>query len=160
MKREAYNKNWPRKNLGELANFLDRQYPQGIVLKDMAARTATTVQNLSQMFVRDDMKLSRAEGIVRAYGCRLMLYFPEKARLGLDYSPKVLRPFPNAGNLAGLARYIADSNISINHMSQRIGRANSVLTTAFTRGDIFISTMYSILANLGIDVIWSFEKQP
>lgn len=155
-KRPPYQKNWPRKNLGELVNFLDKQYPDGFSLAELSEKTHMTNQNISQMFRRDDMKLSRAEKIASDYGYRLRLFFPEKEIMGLDYSHKK-RDFPNAGNLSGLVKYIADSNISINFMSQRIGRANIVLTNAFAKGDIFISTLYEIIKNLNIEVIWSFE---
>ena len=155
--RKIYNKSWPRKNLGELVNFLDRQYPQGYSLDDLSAKFGKSRQYISQTFQRDDMKLSKAEWIAEQYGYHLKLYFPVRERIGLDYSVHK-REYPNAGNLAGLEKYIYDSNISINYMSQRIGRANNVLTNAFIRGDIFISTLYEVIKNLNIEVVWSFEK--
>ncbi len=155
--RKPYNKNWPRKNLGEVVNFLDRQYPEGYSLKQLSEKLGMTCQNISQMFIRDDMKLSRAEAIAQAYGYRLKLYFPVRERIGLDYSVRKVE-YVNAGNLSGLAKYIYDSNISLTNMSQRTGRSYNVFFNAFSTGNISIATMYQIIKNLKIDVVWSFEK--
>jgi len=156
-KRPPYTKNWPRKNLGEMVNFLEKIYPDGFSLAEVAEKTDMRTQDVSRMFVHDDMKLSKAEKIATDYGFRLHLFFPEWEGVGLDYSIRH-KDYPNAGNLSGLAKYIYDRKISINYMSQRIGRANNVLTNAFAKGDIFISTLYDIIKNLNIEVVWSFEK--
>lgn len=157
-KRKPYTKNWPRKNLGELIGFIEQQYPDGFSLEMLAERMNTSVQNVSRIFVRDDMKLSKAEEITNIFGYKLVLFFPERERIGLDYSPYRKKEYPNAKNLTGLVKYINDSNISINYMSQRINKANIVLMNAFNRGDIFISTLYDITHNLNIEFMWEFRK--
>lgn len=156
-KKESYTKKWPRQNLFEIASFLESQHPGGCSLKELSKKMDMTAQAVSQTFIRDDMTLSKAESIAAAYGYRLKLFFPIKDSHGIT-SAAAMREFPNAGNLAGLARYLRDSNITVNYMSQRIGRSNGVLTRALTTGDIYISTLYEVTRNLKIQVMWKFEK--
>lgn len=156
-RKRKYIKSWPCNNLGELVRFLNSIYPEGYTIRDVAERCGTTVQNLSQMFTKDNMRLKFIEEIAGAYGYTLSLYFPVKEKMDIIYVTKK-REWPNAGNLQGLAQYIADSNITVNYMSQRIGHGNNVLTNAFNTGNISISVLYEVLANLNIDVIWEFKK--
>ncbi len=159
MIRQPYKNTWPRKNLGELLNFLDRIYPEGYTLDTLAEKFGVTRESFSQMFRGDDAKLSKAEAIARAYGYRLTLYFPQKTRLlGELHTSAPRHTYPDAGNLAGLVKYIQDSNISIHHMGLRIGRRYGPINAAFSKGDIKISMLYEILKNLNINVIWNFEK--
>ena len=157
MKPNCYNKHWPRQNLAELLRFLDRMHPEGLSLKTVSEKIRHTQQYVSQTFMKDDMKLSKAEMIARCYGYSLRLMYPKKDPLLIDRSQHY-RTFPNSGNLHGLVEYLNDSNISINHMSQRIGKANSVITEAFNKGDIMLSTLYEIIRNLGIEVYWYFDE--
>lgn len=103
------------------------------------------------------MKLSKAEKIAQALGYKLRLYFPVRTRIGLDFSVRK-EDYPQAGNLTGLAKYLYDSNISIDRMCKRLGRAHSVLKNAFANGDIALSTLMNVIDNLGIDIIWKFES--
>lgn len=157
-RRGPYTKHWPRKNLGEFLNFLDRLYPGGYSLQDLSDATGMTVPNLSQMFIRDDAKLSKMEELAGKFGYSLTLYYPQKTRFLAEMHSVPEKHYPNAGNLAGLAKYIQDSNISINHMSIRVGRAFCLISNAFKKGDIKLSALYEILKNLNINVIWTFEK--
>ena len=157
-KRGPYTKHWPRQNLGEFLNFLDRIYPEGYSLQDLSEVTGMTVANLSQMFIRDDAKLSKMEYLASRFGYTLTLFYPQKTRFLSDFHSGNAREYPNAGNLAGLAKYIQDSNISINHMSVRVGRAFCLISNAFKKGDIKLSALYEILKNLNINVIWNYEK--
>lgn len=156
--RPTYKKKWPSKNLGELVNFLYDRHPEGIRIKELAERLDTTPQNISWMFTRDDMKLSKAEAIAGAYGYALHLYFPLKEVLGMTASSAQRRSFPNAGNLSGMVQYIYDSNYSINFVSIQMGKSPELLTRAFNSGDMQISTMYRVIDTLGIYVIWEFQK--
>lgn len=151
-------KRWPRRVLGELANFLEQFYPEGLSLADMAKDLGTTPQAVSNMFRRDDMKLSKAEEIVRKYGFRLILYYPTR-EFGDGYQPpKPYRTYPNAGNLSGLVKYIQDSEWPISFVAERSNLSTTVLTMAFSRGDIQLSTLYDVLDNINIYVNWKYEK--
>jgi hypothetical protein len=156
---KSYNKHWPKKNLGEIVNFIEKQFPQGLYISVIAKKLDKTPQYISGLFNKDDMKLSKAEEIADIFGYRLRLYFPVKEYPWGMQAPEPKRPFPNAGNLTGLVRYLSDSNITVNNMSKRIGKSNSVLTDAFNKGDILISTLYLIINNLDIEVIWIFEEK-
>ena len=156
IERGPYKKGWPRHNLARLTEFLDSQHPDGYTLRDLEQRMGMKQQNISQSFRRDDMKLSKAERIARTYGYRLLLFFPEWERPYPDSLPPK-KEYPNAGNLSGLVKYMRDRNITISHMAQRIGHAPNVLSNAFTKGDILLSTLREITDNLKIEVIWSFE---
>jgi len=160
-RKNVYAKHWPAKNLADLINFLERTHPEGLVLKDIAQETGISHQHLCQMLMRDDMRLSRVEEIAETLGYTLRLFFPQKV---FPYGrPAHLsqrnREFPNAGNLAGLVRYINDSGMTVFHMSQRIGRANNVIKNAFETGNIAVSTLLDITDNLGITIEWSFEPK-
>lgn len=151
-------KRWPRKVLGELANFLEQFYPQGLSLLDIAKDLNTTPQAISNMFRRDNMKLSKAEEIVRAYGYRLELFYPVRVFADGYQPPAPVRLYPNAGNLKGLVKYIQDSEYSVTFVAEQSKLSTSVLTTAFTKGDIQLSTLYDVLDELGIYVTWKWFK--
>ncbi|MBQ8482887.1 MAG: hypothetical protein IJ504_01120 [Bacteroidales bacterium] len=151
-------KAWPRKNLKELIAFIEEQHGYEPSLEELSQKTGLSVANISAIFIRDDMKLSRAEAIARKYGHELKLFFPLK-EYPIEWESHISRrEFPNAGNLSGLIKYMYDSNISINHMSRRINRSHMMINKAFSKGDIFISSLNQIIDNLNIDVIWMFEK--
>lgn len=155
-----YKKKWPAKNLGELIHFLETQHSEGLSIKSISKKTGMTQQNISYLFNKDDMKLSKAESVVQAYGCTLKLFFPQRIWkfqiTGLTRN-KPRREFPNAKNLSGLVKYMNDSNKTINSMCKDMGINNSVLTSAFNNGDIYISTLYDVAEHLGIEFVWSFE---
>lgn len=162
MTRKINAKHWPRKNLGELLTFLEGQHPDGMAINDIAQKLGVTQQSVSGMFMKDDIKLSRAESIAEAYGYQLKLFFPKRENiLGLTPPPSLLKEkdFPNIGNLAGLYRYLLDSNITLNSISTRIGMSFGVIQRAFSKGDIFISTLYEIAKELKIEVYWTFENK-
>ena len=157
--RHIHKKAWPRKFLNEIISFIEEQHGYEPSLDDISKKTGLSVANISALFMRDDMKLSRAEDIARKYGCELRLFFPLK-EYPIEWESHVSRrEFPNAKNLSGLVKYLYDSNITINHMSKRIGRSNMMIMKAFSTGDIFLSNLYQIIDNLNIDVIWIFENK-
>lgn len=154
---KVYKKKWPRKNLGHMLNFLEEQYPQGISIYTMSKKFKMTPQAVSNMFVHDDMKLSKAEWIARQFGYELRLFFPKKT-YSFEYEPKEpKRTFPNAGNLAGLVQYIYDSNVSPSHVAERINLYSGALNRAFERGDILLSVLNAITDALGIFTFWEFK---
>lgn len=158
-RKKCYKKAWPRKNLGEVVNFLERIHPEGLNLNTLARELNTTEQAVSYIFNKDDMKLSKAQFIAETYGYHISLFFPEKTYPGGLSAPPPKRIFRNAGELTGLAKYISDSNYSISFVSMRAGKTSQMLMNALTTGDIYISNLYVILEALGITVIWKFIKK-
>lgn len=157
-KRHAYAKRWPGKNLGELLNFLDRMHPEGLTLEALGRQMGMTPGAVSNLFMRDDMKLSKAEAIVRSYGYELKLFFPVRTFAEGIEPPKHGKTFDGAGNLKGLAQYIYDSNWTINYVATEMGMYNKMLTSAIKRGDIFLSKLYAVTNALGIYFIWKYEN--
>lgn len=153
-------KKWPRKNLGELIDFLEKVNPEGISLHTLAEKFSVTRASISNMFNKDEMKLSKAEEIARLYGHSLTLFFPQRVHKDGFVPPPPKREFPNAGNLTGLVKYIQDSDYSIAWVAEVNGFSPNVLTRAFENGDISIRTLKRINDNLGLCVIWKFEPLP
>lgn len=152
-------KRWPRKTLGELLNFMEQFYPEGISLAKLSGDLKVSPQAVSNMFRRDDMRLSKACEIVSSYGYELHLYFPIK-RLESGYTPvPPSRQFPNAGNLSGLVKYIQDSEYPISFVAEQANIAASTVARAFDYGDIQLSTLYRIVDALSIYVNWQFIKK-
>lgn len=156
MERGCYNKKWPKKNLGELIAFIEGEFPEGIKLETISEKTGLAKQYISFMFKNDKMSLKMAERITSSLGHELKLYFPELH--DMPKHPEVMREYPNAGNLSGLVNYLSQRNISIHHMSGRIGKSDSVIKLAFEKGDIQLNTLYEITENLNIEFIWEFIK--
>lgn len=157
-RRPYIKKRWPYKNLGELASFLFSAFPEGIHGEIMARDLGITKQTLCAKFRKDDMLLSTAERITRAYGHELRIVYPLREQYAWFTPPEPKTRFPNAKNLSGLVRYIHDSGWSIRHAGQKAGVDPNVLTRAFRKGDIKISTLKTILNNLGLVAIWKFPS--
>ena len=151
-------KSWPRIVLNELITFIEQQHGYLPSLKEISEKTGLSVNNVSAMFIKDDMKLSRAEEIIRAYGYELKLFFPLKEYPHDWGKHSTRREFDNSGNLTGLVQYLKDSNITINHLRMRIGCHHSVIDQAFNSGNISLSYLYKIVENLNINVLWIYEK--
>ena len=156
--KKAYTKNkWPRKNLGELVNFLEERHPEGLSLSAVAGVLGVKEGAVSNMFSHDDMHLRRVESIAQAYGYTLHLFFPVR-ELG-DYEPSKPRViYDDAGNLAGLVKYIQDSEYSLPFIAEQMKISSNTLRHAFRTGDIMMSTLNQMLDALGICMIWKFEK--
>lgn len=152
-------KKWPRKNLGEVIDFLERVNPEGVSLQTLADKFGVTRGSISNMFSKDDMKLSKAESIANGYGYELKLFFPRRIHKDGFVPPEPKREFPNAANLSGLVKYIHDSDYSFSWVGEVNGISANVLTRAFEKGDISIRTLKKIIDNLGLCVIWSFEPR-
>lgn len=152
-------KRWPRKNLGELLNFLEERHPDGLSLQALAEKMKMERGGVSNMFRKDDARLSKAEEIARLYGYELKLFFPVR-RYDDGYVPqKPKLRFDNAGNLSGLVKYIQDSEYSLPFVAERIGISPNVLHRAFRKGDIKISTLNAIIDEFGLCAIWKFIKK-
>jgi len=155
----SYKKNWPRKNLSEVINFIERVGGEdGSSLASIAEHLGTTKGSVSNVFCHDDMKLSKAEYIARCYGYRLKLLFP-LYRQDDDYVPPEPKlSFPNAGNLAGLIKNINDRSFTVSFLASRIGISPNVLYRAFRSGDIALSVLNRCTDYLDIRSTWDFEK--
>ena len=158
-KNSILKKTWPRKNLGEIVNFLEKIHPEGLSLATLSQEMGITKQEISRKFVKDDMKLSKAEEIARVYGCALNLYFTERERLCDIYKPVKKMDFPNAGNLSGLIKFIYDSNYSVSYACRLADMNYNILLKALKCGDIQISYLYKLSNALGIEILWLFERQ-
>ena len=155
----ARKKFWPRVILNELISFIEEQHEFVPSLEKISQKTGLTESCISAMFMRDDMKLSKAEYIVRCYGYELKLFFPIRD-YPYEWEAHVSRrEFPNSGNLSGLVKYLYDSNISLNYMSKRVGRSYLTLVKAFSTGNISLAYLYEITQNLNINVLWIYEKK-
>lgn len=159
MSRKTYTKKWPKKTLAELVSFLEERHPEGLALKTVSEEIGVTPQALSSMFCKDDARLSRIEQIAETYGYTLRLFFPLKTfPVEGIVVPPPKRTYANAGNLAGLVRYINDSNYSIKYVSELVPVYPSMLTRAFETGDIMVSKLYRVADALNICFIWKFIK--
>ena len=157
--KSAYKKHWPRKNLGELVNFLENIYPEGLSLEILKKDFGKTVGSWSNTFNRDDLKLSRAERIAEHYGYTLKLMFPKRTFLN-DYHPPVrIKPVEDAGNLQGMYLWIRDSGMSAAQVAERMKVTVSVINRALSTGDIQISMLNRFTDAFGITVIWEFNKK-
>lgn len=151
-------KKWPRKNLGELIAFLEERNPGGVALENVAQLLGTTPQAISNIFRRDDIKLSKAEQIARAYGYELRLFYPVRT-FNDGYVPtKPVYSYPNAGNLSGLIKYIHDSEYCFTFIAERMGMHPTTISKVFKTGDINISKLNMLLDALNIYVHWNFIK--
>ena len=158
VKGKPNKKKWPRKILGEMINFLEEVTPEGLSLGSISEHTGCSKSSISNLFVHDDMKLSKAEEIAEMYGYTLRLFFPER-RYEDGYVPAPpKKSYPDAGNLKGLVKYIQDSEYSINFVAERNNMSSNVLNRAFKCGDISLSTLYRVLDSLNLCVLWRFEK--
>lgn len=156
----SYKKKWQDKvnYLSELLSFLESQYPEGIAVQKVADRLDCTAQYVSQIFTKDDAKLSTVTKIAACHGYDLHLYFPERTYIFGD-KPAPHRLFPGAGMLSGLANYINDSNMTANSVSKLSGLSFEVVNSALTKGDIMMSNLYAITDALGISIHWQFIKK-
>ena len=159
MRPDNYRKQWPAKNLGPLINFLEQRYPEGLSLMRLSQDLGVTVGALSNMFNRDNIKLSKAEEIARCYGYKLTLFFPVRTFYGDDKPKPFIREFENTGNLYGMYKYIRDSGYSIEFIAEKMDVSHGVIKHALEKGDIQITMLNRFLNTCGICCIWKFEKE-
>ena len=153
-----YKKCWPRKNLGEVVLFLESIHPEGLSINVIGKEIGMTPGAVSNMFMKDNMRLSKAEEIARKYGYTLTLLFPTKTYPEGIEAPKHGRTFERAGNLAGLAMYIYDSRKTVNSVANEMGIWPTMLVNAMKTGDIFLDKLYKVTDHLRIGVQWIYEK--
>jgi lambda repressor-like predicted transcriptional regulator len=159
MRPDNYRKQWPRKNLGAFIDFLEERYPDGLSLQKLSEDIGVTVGALSNMFNRDNVKLSRIEEIADKYGYTLKLYFPSRNFADGEKPEPFIKEYHNTGNLYGMYKYIRDSGYSIEFVSEQMDVSNSVVKHALEKGDMQISMLNRFLEACGICCIWKFEKK-
>ena len=155
---KGYIKKWPRKTLSEVLNFLEMVHPEGLNIRILAQELGMTPGSVSNLFRRDNMKLSKVEKIAEAYGYQVRLLFPTKTYPEGITPPKHGKTFKNAGKLTGLAMYIYDSNRNIHFVSREMKMYSTMLNNAFSSGDILLTNLYKVTDHLGIVFLWRFEK--
>ena len=155
---KQYKNQWPRRNLSEIIRFLESVNPQKMTLKIISEKIGTTEQNLSNIFIKDDMKLSRAMKIAEVYGYELTLLFPKWKDYGIPPLHKK-NEYPNAGQLKGLIEYTYNANCTIHKIAKMTGIDDNCIRQAFQTGDIRLSFLYRIMAELNIDAKWNFTKK-
>ena len=160
VRKSAYKKQWPAHVLGQLVLFLKERYPDGISEAKLAKRLGCTQQNICAAFMKDDMKLSKAEEIVRSFGYELQLFFTKKTFIcdGIK-APVHKKSYPNCKNLYGLAEYMLDSNWSIHYLAQRTDCSYEALKDAFASGDIKLSILTKVVESLNIFCLWEYTKK-
>lgn len=151
-------KSWDTRDLIHLRHVLENYYEGEIPLSNLSKLTGRTVQDLSNKFRADDMKLSCAEEIAHAIGYELKLLFPQKTYLPGITTPKPKYNFKEKNQLTGLVQYFNDSNLTVHCISQRTGLNTNGLMKAIRKGDIHIKDLNRILRELNIDIIWEFRK--
>lgn len=152
-----HKNHWPRRNLSEIIRFLENVTEGKMTLKSLSEKMGTTEQNISNMFLRDDMRLSRAMKIAKLYGYRLTILFPKWKDYGIPPLTKK-QEYPNAGQLQGLIDYTYNANWTKHKLSQFTKLSYDCINQAFATGDIKLSYLYRIMAELNIDAKWVFEK--
>lgn len=150
-------KTWETKNLGPLRDILENHYGGEIPLPDLAIHTGRSVQDLSNKFRADDMKISCAEEIAYSLGYKLTLLFPQKTYLPGMELPKPRYNFNTNNRLNGLVKYMNDSNVTIHSIAKRTGLNANGLSIALQKGDMHIKDLNRILREMNIDVIWDFH---
>lgn len=159
MKKQSYKKIWPRKNLGELLNFLEEQHPEGLSLHVLAEKFNMTTAGVSNMFRKDDCRLSKIEEIADRYGYKLILYFPVRTFLDGYVPAPPKKTYPNAGNISGMVKYFQDSEYSIPFVAEYMHILPAVLRYAFNKGDIKVSIINKFQDAFGKCVVWDFKKK-
>lgn len=156
----THKKIWARKNLSQFYDFLEGYFGEDMNLETLSQVFETTPQYVSFMFIKDNCRLSRIESVANKLGYNLVLQYPERDfNVGLLPDENLKRKnYDNAGNLAGLYKYICDSNLTVAALSKRINHQAIVLYKALKEGDIKISLLNEYLSELNIYVIWQFNK--
>lgn len=145
-------------NINEVIVFLSDRFPDGATLTDIASVMLCSPQNVSNFLLLDNMMLSKAESIGHAFGYSLLLQYPQKTYFN-GYTPQISREYVGNGNLAGLAAYMRDSNISPGLLSRNIGCGEATIRRSLKRGDIPLSLLHKIEVCLNFKIIWAWKKE-
>lgn len=153
--RKARSKRWPEVHLGQFVRLLEKEYPGGIILADLAERTGISAKNLSAAFRNDNMHLSKAEAIAKALGYSLHLKYNYN---GMYRDDSHYKPSGTAGNLYGLEEHCQRMNRTFHSLAASARCKRDTLARAVKEGDIMIATLDRVTRELGLKVEWVFEE--
>lgn len=145
--------------INEVISFIEERNGGHFSEIEVARVLNVTPQAISQMKVKDNMRLSKAEHIAECYGYRLVLAWPnwsEKSGIEPLERKKV---HDGAGNLSGLEQYILDSNRTIGSAAQMANIGRGILYRAFSTGDIMLRDLTVLSESLGIEAKWEWIKE-
>ena len=149
-------KKWTGSRTKPLLDFLAGLHPDGLSVSTLAQELQMSIPAISYMFRTDNMHLSRAEYIARVYGYSLHLEY----RYTGVYPPYTEYHPSQHGNLAGIEEYCQRMNRSLYFVANSVGLHRDSLVKALAKGDILLSTLYTITDGLGLQVTWSFIPIP
>lgn len=152
---KARRKRWPKIHLMPLVRLLEKEYPDGIILSDLAERTGISAPNLSAAFMSDNMHLSKAEAIAKALGYTLVLTYSYN---GVYPDDSQYEPSATAGNLYGIEEYGQRMNRSLHSLSIIAGCKRDTLDRAIKDGDMMVATLDRVAEGLGLSVSWEFME--
>ena len=150
---KARRKRWPGIHTGPLVRLLEKEYPDGIILADLAERTGISAQSLSAAFMSDNMHLSKAEAIAKALGYTLVLTYSYN---GVYPDDSQYVPSGTAGNLYGIEEYGQRMNRTLHFVAASARCKRDTLAKAIKEGDIMVATLDRITRELGLEVKWTF----
>lgn len=156
MKKARAKKSWPCGRTGPLVEFLLGIYPEGIPLADLASKLGVSVSVISNAFRVDNMHLSRAEAIAKAYGYELRLIYRYRGQYPSD---SVYTPSRNVGNLSGLEEYCQRMKRTYHFIATNAGFNGRALASAISKGDIMLDRLDTISTCLGLSIDWNFIKK-
>ena len=175
------------RKLAFLTNII---YSSGLDMKKVAAKIGTTQQALSWCFsVKDDCRLSRAEEIVNAVGCKLQVTIKKgqnsalaivETKLtgnnnGVKFSiegseagkihkcnpkmPEYVNLCPSGARMYWLAQYLPSVGTPITEMMNDCELDLSSLRYIFAKDDIKISQIFQIAKGTGGEIVWKITKK-
>lgn len=151
---KSRTKSWPGVILKEVISFLEMALPSGVTVKALSAAMQVPESRVSGMFKSDDLRLSMVENLAGNLGYELHLKFPVFS--GME--PIEKKEYPCTGNLAGLSRYISDSNRSLSFVAKEACCSYDMLKRALSTGDIKISSLRKVEEALGINCVWEWVR--
>lgn len=147
-------KKWIGPRTKPLLVFLSGLHPEGLSLSTLSQELKMSIPAVSYMFRTDNMHLSRAEYIARIYGYSLHLEYRYSGVYPpyTEYHPST----STMSNLSGIDEYCKRMNRSLHFVANSVGLHRDSLAKALAKGDILLSTLYTITDGLGLEVKWSF----
>lgn len=127
---------------------MSQQHGDELCQKAIADRLGVTPQAVSAMLRRGDLKLSKAEQIVSAYGFHLVIEWPGNRPEDSD-----------ASNFDRFNKYILSTGMSVSAIAFYTGVSSGVLYHSFRKGDVSLGTMYAIADYLQVEMKWNYIKE-
>lgn len=150
---------------------------QSLTWEKVAEKCGVSQQSISWMMVSDDAKLTRVKDILKALDISITLEYvwsknaePEsenEQRFEIQgllcinnaaIDPIVNEALDENKNLYFLARFLADSHISVLDFSKKAGIPKQYLKRYFEKDDIRISTIYEIAEACDLKIRWKLGE--